>query len=560
MFIRCKKKQNKNHSFNQSVQLVESFRDGKTVRQKIIKHIGVAYNEQELADLKALALSIKEKLETGVQPSLFSPEQLPAKEGNKTPDAPAFSDEDYQVDIRELVEQGRVIKGIHDIYGALFDELDVAKTFKNPSNQKAKVNMFKQIVMARIANPDSKRASVHALEEQFGVSLNLDKVYRMMDSIDDQAIARLNEIAYSQTRQLFNNKIDVIFFDATTLYFESFVEDEFKKNGYSKDLKFNQPQVVLALMVTKEGLPIGYQAFSGDTFDGHTLLPALQQLREKYDLDKVVYVADSGMFNQQNLLQLEEQNFDYIVGARIKNLPNKLTEQVLDMRHYRQLNTTIKVARFEHKGRILVVTHSQKRARKDQADRDKGIAKLREKLILKKSPKDYLSNQGYKKYLQITGECNGELTLNEEKIAQASAWDGLKALIISKECQLSDAEILEQYNNLWQVEQSFRITKHDLKIRPIYHWKPARVKAHLAISFAAYMLTRHLEYRVKLQYKKLSPAVIRSLLISVQTSILSCDKKRIRYAIPSPIKLDAKKIYRLMGVETQTTPYILEKY
>ena len=113
-------------------------------------------------------------------------------------------------------------------------------------------------------------------------------------------------------------------------------------------------------MVTQEGLPIGYQAFSGDTFDGHTLMPALEQLKSQYNLGKVVYVADSGMFNEANLSQLEERDFDYIVGARIKNLPNSLKEKILDSRQYQALNTSIKVARFEHKNRTLVVTYSEK--------------------------------------------------------------------------------------------------------------------------------------------------------------------------------------------------------
>ncbi len=150
-------------------------------------------------------------------------------------------------------------------------------------------------------------------------------------------------------------------------------------------------------MVTKEGLPIGYEVFSGDTFDGHTLLPALQQLKGKYELDKVVYVADSGMFNEENLLKLEEHNFDYIVGARIKNLPKKEQQKILDHANYQPLNEGIKVARFEYKDRILIVTHSKKRARKDKHDREKGIEKLKQKLNKLQSPKQYLSNQSYKK-------------------------------------------------------------------------------------------------------------------------------------------------------------------
>ena len=561
MFIRVKNKPTQANVFNKTVQLVESYREQGKVKQRIIKHLGVAYDQKQLDDLRSLAQILKEKLEDTPQFTLFNADDLPIIEEQNEGLSPHIEkEEDFNVDLRALEEQGRIVNGIHDIYGELFDELNLKTIFKSPLRNKNAVNIFKQIVMARIANPDSKRASVRGLEEQFGVSLNLDQVYRMMDKVDDQVIENLNQVAYRETKRLFNDKIDVIFFDATTLYFESFREDEFKKNGYSKDLKFNQPQVVLALMVTKEGLPIGYQAFSGDTFDGHTLMPALEQLKSQYNLDKVVYVADSGMFNEANLSQLEAKNFDYIVGARIKNLPKALKEKILDSSHYQPLNHSIKVARFKHKNRILVVTYSEKRAKKDRFERDKGIAKLKKKVEKHQSPKDYLSNQGYKKFLQLDKQCDAKIILNEEKINEASQWDGLKGLIVSQNSQLSDDEILTQYNNLWQVEQSFRITKHDLKIRPIYHWKPSRVKAHLAISFAAYMLARYLEHRVKTQYKKLSPAVLRNILLSVQTSVLDHPQKKIKYGLPSSITTDAIKIYQLMGVKMKRCAYIIEKY
>jgi transposase len=431
--------------------------------------------------------------------------------------------------------------------------------------------------MARIAKPDSKRANVLMLEENFGISLNLDNVYKMMDKVNDNTIERLNTLAYNETKKLFNDKIDVIYFDATTIYFESFTEDSgddaIRKNGYSKDLKFNQPQVVLALMVTKEGIPIGYEAFSGDTFDGHTLIPSLKILKDKYNIDNVVYVADSGMFNKDNLKeleQLEEFNFNYIVGARIKNQPKDIKEKILDRSDYNTLNKDISIKTIIlDNGRKLVVTHSKKRARKDKADREKGIEKLRRKLEKEKSVKSQLSNQGFKKYLQLEDNsnkadktkksCDLSIVLNEDKILEDAVWDGLKGLIVNGSSILTNDEILTQYNNLWQVEESFRITKHDLKIRPVYHWKPSRVKAHIAISFTTLLITRHLEHRVRLQYKKLSPRVIRDLLLNIQTSIVYDKTKKIKYAIPSKIKLDTKKIYKLMDISYSTTPYIVGK-
>jgi hypothetical protein len=341
MFVRVKKTPN---SPRCSVQIVESSRVMGKVKQTIVKHIGVAQDDDELEELKLLGESIKRKLELENALPLFTPEEMEIEinRAKKKIETNQYSDADYIVNMKNLIEEDRVITGIHDVYGKLFDELNLSSIFAYPTRNKSSINHFKNIVLARIAKPDSKRASVNLLEENFGISLNLGSVYKMMDKITDKSIEKLNSLAYNKTRDLFGGKIDVIYFDATTLYFESFEEDEFKKNGFSKDRKFNQPQVVLALMVTKEGLPIGYEAFSGDTFDGHTLIPSLKILREKYNIDKVVYVADSGMFNSANLSELdelEEYDFNYIVGARIKNLAKSIKEKIVDRDNYTELNT-----------------------------------------------------------------------------------------------------------------------------------------------------------------------------------------------------------------------------
>lgn len=579
MFIRVKNKSTQ-EKYKKSVQIVHSFREKGKVKQKIVKHIGMASSDVHLEELKLLAQSIQIQLENE-DLSLFTPEELQKDLDKSHPDhvKAYYEDEDYHVDIRSLEEESRVISGIHDIYGKMFDELNLRSIFANPARNVSSVQIFKDILLARIAKPDSKRGSVEMLEDNFGISIDLDRVYRMMDKLDDKAIEKLNTLSYNKTKALFDDKIDVIYFDATTIYFESFTEDTgedaIRKNGYSKDLKFNQPQVVLALMVTKEGLPIGYEAFSGDTFDGHTLIPSLKILREKYHIDNVVYVADSGMFNKDNLKELEEleqHHFNYIVGARIKNMSQKVKEQILNKENYTEMNKEVSILNITlDNGRKLVVSHSAKRARKDKSDREKGIEKLRAKLAKEKSVKSQLSNQGYKKYLKLENSskeshssketnCDISIVLDEEKIKADESWDGLKGLVVNKSSTLSNDEILTQYSNLWQVEESFRITKHDLKIRPVYHWKPSRVRAHLAISFAALFLVRHLEHRVRVQYKKLSPEIIRKLLLNTQTSILYSKVKKIKYALPSQMKAETIKIYRLMDVKRDRTPYIIEKF
>lgn len=551
MYVRVKTTPN---SPRKSVQIVESVRSGEKVKQRIVRHVGIAMDDQELEKLKELAEHIKHKIKEERQPSLFRPDQLAemAIEAKKQQD-----DDPIFVNLKELEEEQRAICGIHEIYGEIYDLLKFNTLF-SPNREVGANQILKHITMARIANPSSKRASVINLEKDFGISLQLDQVYRMMDKVDENIRQSIENKSFEATCNLFQDKIDIIFVDATTLYFESFTEDEFKKNGYSKDLKFNQPQVLLALMVTKQGLPIGYEAFPGSMYEGHTLLPLLRKLRDKHNLDKVVFVADSGLFNSSNLNVLEDAGFEYIVGARLKNLPKDLQEKVLDLSNYDNEpldeEDQIRYCEFLHQERRLIVSHSTKRARKDAFDREKTVEKIRQKIHKSKDPSHLISNHGHKKFVKLQG--TSEVVLNEEKIQKAALWDGLHG-VISNSSDFSPSEILSQYRGLWQVEESFRITKHDLKIRPIFHWTPERVKAHIALCFMAFTCVRHLEYRVALQYKKLSPEAIRSALVRVQISVLK-DRQNKRYAIPSPASQDARKIYQTMGKKYSIQPYRLD--
>jgi transposase len=551
MYIRTKTTPN---SPRRSVQIVESIRDGEKVRQKIVRHVGTALDDDELKRMIELAEHIKAKLETeAAQLNLFSPEEL-AKIAIKA--RQRNDNKPLHVDLKELVEEQRVVIGIHEIFGKLYHELGFSSTFTNPARHKLASNLLEHIVMARIANPKSKRGSVMMLERDFGVSLPLHKVYRMLDAVDDTTIGRIQDIAYRSTMDLLQQKINVLLYDCTTLYFESFSEDEFKQNGYSKDLKFNQPQVLLALVVTEEGLPLSYDLFPGACFEGHTLVPMLKKLREKYDLQHVIFVGDRGMLSETNLSALEDEGFQYIVGARLRNLPKQLTTEILRQEHYTLCgeNQHIqKIAEFPQKNnRRLLVSYSEKRAGKDKSDREKAIDALTKKLAKSKNPKILLSSYGYKKYLKIVGEST--LQIQKDKLAEESQWDGLYGVTTNVQEKSADA-ILDHYRGLWQIEECFRVSKHDLKIRPIFHWTPARVKAHVAIAFMALVCVRHLEYRVALQYEKLSPEVIRNELLHVQLSYLIQKKTKTRYGLPSKVSQHAKKIYQVMGLKLTTVPF-----
>lgn len=552
MFIRIKKI----NGIKAAIQIVENHRVGSTTKQQVLRHIGTGHNEEQIKQLKQLAEVLMAKLENKTiekQTKQHLPKFAKTFGELKTTEA--------VVKVADLIEKQRYILGIHDIYGFIYDHLGFTNLFTRPEQRIEAACILKEIVLARIARPVSKRATVALLTEQFAVNLDLDRVYKMMDKMDDFFYERIQKRALTETLKLTGGKLKILFYDATTLYFESFTEDELKQNGYSKDLKFNQPQVLLALFVTEHGLPVGYELFPGATFEGHTLIPVLEKLKDRYQLEEVVFVADRGLFNEENIKKLEEKNFKYVVGAKIKNVNKKLQEEILNKDNYESVNYKIGrnckikneqpiIQRFASftlsKKQKLIVHYHSGRAKKDEYDRNKAIEKLQKKLSKSKNPKSLLNNYGYKKYITINGIT--DIGINVEKIEEAKCWDGLLGIstnIIDKDPE----QLLNYYRGLWQIEESFRINKHDLRMRPIYHWKPHRIKAHIAISFIAFVCVRYLEYLISIKEVKISPEIIRQTLLQVQASVIEDKSTGRQFLLTSNISDNAKKLYKLIGIK-----------
>lgn len=552
MFVRVKTTPN---SPRQSVQIVASERIGDKVKQRIVRYVGIAMNDDELVRLKEVAEFIKAGLEAEAAPALFRPDELARMviDGRKM--AELNSDKPLRVNLKQLREENRVVVGIHEIYGKLFDELGFDRAIGDPARRVQSAKVIKHLVMARIANPASKRQSVIDLERDFGIKLDLTAVYRTLDYVDDECVELIQRKAWNAVTGLFGEKIDIVFYDCTTLYFDTVEEDELRAKGYSKDLKFNQSQVLLAMMVTKEGLPLGYRLYNGATFEGDTLKHALAHLQSMVEVDRIVFVADSGLLSKSNLELLEGSQKHYIVAARLKNQPESIKKDILDKESYQQKEQLL-VKEIALPGeRRLLVNYSEKRARKDAHDRQTTLAKLQKKIKASKSPESFISNFGYRKYLKI--EKKQQVTIDEEKLKLAEQWDGLHGVITNIN-DMTTADVFEHYKGLWQIEESFRLTKHDLQVRPIYHWTPKHIQAHVAICFMALVCIRHLSYRVKLQYQPLSPEIIRNELVHVQQSILINKTNSRRYGIPSKPTLHAQKIYQVMGEKLSATPFLLE--
>ena len=534
------------------VQIVENKREGSKVIQKIIRHLGVAHNDEEVCKLKELGQWIISEQICKKSLPLYTVEELTKVRIKSQKE----KEEKLLVNLRNLREEKKVNIGIEQVYGKLFDELGFIQSFENPSRKRSQIKVLKDIVLARLSNPVSKRKSQEILETEHGKKYSLDKIYRMLEKLDDQTIERIKNISSENTKKLFKEKLDVMFFDVTTLYFESFTEDELKKNGYSKDLKFNQPQVLLSLLITKQGMPVDYEVYPGNEYEGNLLIPSLNKLKEKHSIDKVILVADSGILNQANIEALNQMGIEYIMGARVKSSTQEIKEKILNRDLYKVENDNLSIQEIkleETPNKRLIVTHKKTREKKDKIEREKAIDKLKVKLEKNKNIKNFISNYGYKKYL--TSISDTKVEINQEKLKEEEKWDGIIGIVTNT--KLSNQEVVEQYGKLWEVEAAFRVTKHDLKIRPIYHWKEQKIKAHICICFIAYTLFRHLNYRLELISKSdtMSFDEISTHLNRTELTIVKDVSTSMRYAIPSKLSSVGGKIYRSINLKYNFIPF-----
>ena len=551
MFVRVKTTPG---SDRRAVQLVESVRSGKKVSQRIVRHIGVARSDAQLEKLMELGEVVKADVQCERQPSLLAPEEL-SEMAIKARRAGARKGP--PVAIEETREVGRVVTGIHEAYGAVYRQLGFDGLLPAGRNRSAR-KALRHMVMARIANPGSKRGTARRLEAELGVSIPVQRIHRMMDRLDGEAIESMKSLAAEAARKLLPERPSVVFFDCTTLHFESVEEDGLREFGFSKSGRHGRTQVLLALMVTSDGLPVSFEVFPGSEYEGKSLIPSLERMRRRERAEQAIHVADRGMFGEENLKDMEERGLQYIVGARLKSLPKALKERVLDPGSYRPTGGSgdSLSAEFEHGGRRIVVGWSRARARKDAADRRKAVDKLTEKLRRSASPAQALSRRGHGRFVKVEGKA--KLSVDRKKIEEAARWDGLKG-IAANVPGMGHPELLARYRELWRVEESFRITKHDLRVRPVFHWKPERVKAHIAIAYMAFACVRHLAYRVALQQReRMSPERIRQALAARQCSIVRDSRSGRRYALPSTATPDMERICRTLGLPMSRAPYWIE--
>jgi transposase len=445
MFVRRKK----NKSGSTSIQIIQKING----INRVIKSVGCSTDKKEIEALYHKALY-----------------ELPRLYG------PTLFDQTPSLNIETLTNDSIRVVGPDIVFGKIYDKIGY-----NSLNEP----ILKHLVISRITHPGSKLKLAQYLTDTGNKTISVYSIYRFLDKLNNRLKDTIEEITFNYTKTILGGHIGFVFYDITTIYFESGEPDDFRITGFSKEGKHQNPQILLGLLVGTDGYPIGYDVFEGNLYEGHTMLPVLERFINKFKIDKPIVIADSGLLNKSNIDLLIEKGYGFILGARIKNEKQQVINQIMDLNLKEGELKTLPLP----DGLLLHIGYSEKRARKDAFNRERGIKKLRKQITSGRLTKSNINNRGYNKFLKLSGDV--QITIDEKKLTYDQRWDGLKGYITNT--NLTSDEIIHNYNQLWKIEKAFRISKTDLKIRPIYHRLKERIEAHICVSFMSYLMYKELD-------------------------------------------------------------------
>jgi len=361
-------------------------------------------------------------------------------------------------------------------YNFLYEVLN--QTFRLFSFDRLDNRLLLDLALIRIVEPASKLRSQKLLSELFGISYDLTFIYKGLKNI---ALLkdRVEESLIDFARKNLGFDFTFVLYDVTTLYFESFTDDELRKCGFSKDNKINQPQVIIGLLVGKDGFPLSFNIFPGNKFEGHTLIPTLTALKDRYRITSLTVVADAAMLSKENIQAIKKARLSYIVGAR----PGYLTPDTVTSISQQLQYSEGKTLRIPTANGFLICDFSSKRYLKDKSDTEKQLVKAQKVVNGELNPKRY-------KFLTARKD---KFTINEKLLDRTKLLWGIKGYLT--DLSLPDQLIIDRYHDLWQVEKSFRMVKSDLLMRPVYHFRQAAIEAHILICVMSLAVAKFMELK-----------------------------------------------------------------
>jgi len=440
-------------------------------RDVVIKHLGSAHSQQELTTLVQKAQQFISK----DQPSLF----------------------DNPIPFADIVALGS---------SAIFLFQTLQSVYRSLHFDRLQDFTFEHLVLARLIEPASKLDTIRILDE-LGVDHlpSYTSIHRCLKKVVDKNYrAQLSALCLHASRQ---EHLSLLLYDVTTLYFEIQKEDEFRKPGLSKERRL-EPQIVVGLLVDRLGFPLELHEFEGSMAETKTLIPVINQFCQTHHIDtgKITITADAGMLSANNLAELELFGFSFIVGSRIAKTPYQIKEYAKshpdeELVDGQILETTQAFGyRKENKvERRVIYQYRKKRAQLDLSNIDKQICKA----------KRIISGQAPLKKAAFITLTKTRPALNQELIVEHRLRAGIKGYVTNipspqdnPTSGVPPQELIAAYHQLFQVEKSFRMSKSDLKARPIFHRKLDSIRAHLTIVFAALAIARYIETRTTISIRK----------------------------------------------------------
>jgi hypothetical protein len=383
---------------------------------------------------------------------------------------------------------------------------------------------FRAMVLARIVEPTSKADTLRVLAELGAPCPSLRTVWRSLKRCQGNDYRDKVSKVCTAFSAAAGELATLVMYDCTTLHYE--IEDEdtgpnaLRKVGMSKEHRVD-PQVQVGLLVDPTGFPLEIHLFEGNTAETTTILPVLQKFQDRHGITGMVVVADAGMLSASNLNEIEDAGFSFIVGSRISKAPYDLAEHFERKGDYFTDGQVLESSRAMGTGtkqrqRRVVYQYSFKRSKRDNKTINAQISKA-EKIAAGKAP---LTKT---RFLKVSGAAK---ELNQATIDRARQLAGLKGYVTNLDPAVMDgAAVIATYHDLWQVEASFRMTKSDLKARPIFHHEREAIQAHLTVVFAALAVSRDLQQRSGVTIKKLVQTlrVARSATIKINGQLMTLD-------------------------------------
>ena len=378
------------------------------------------------------------------------------------------------------------------------------------------------MLVERLNEPASKLRNYHQQTEYLGLpTVELHHLYRTLDYLARYQ-TQVQQTVFQRGRDLFNQQLDVVFYDVTTLYFESEkqIEGAIRQKGFSKDGKIGSTQILFGMLVDKNRAPVGYRIYRGDTYEGHTFADAVAKLKKLYAIDKVIVVADRGMLNKDNVGVLDGAEYEYILGERLRSLPEHLQKTLVDRANYQREWTydhegeavTVRYCTCTYQGRTIIGTYSETRARKDAHERDERVRKAESLLA---TPAKLKSKAHYH---YLSSDTEQSWRLDQERIARDARYDGYVAISTNSDISIPGA--LEQYRNLYKIEHTFRTFKSYLETRPVFHWTDRRIEGHICLCYISYAVLHYTLTRLETGGMKRSERDLRDAVQKMQVSLI----------------------------------------